>query len=92
MNHDYSAFGTSDMLERHVEKKTAEKLFLNHLEELTTATAVSFHNYQPTAEQGRRIERDREWEIGQLHQALGKLATHTAAKSAVSRNSFTKGT
>ncbi|KAH7662412.1 hypothetical protein AAVH_43627, partial [Aphelenchoides avenae] len=70
VNHDYSAFGTSEMLLRHAEKKTAEKLYLNRLEELTKAAAISYENYQEAVEQRRRTERNRRWEIGQLHQAL----------------------
>ncbi|KAH7696214.1 hypothetical protein AAVH_36718, partial [Aphelenchoides avenae] len=70
VNHDYSAFGTSEMVPRHAEKKTAEKLYINRLEELTKATALSFQNYQAAMEQRRRTERERRWEIGQLHEAL----------------------
>lgn len=72
VNHDYSAFGLSEMSPRQVEKKTAEKLYINRLEELTKATEVAFQNYQLALERRRRTERERRWEIGQLHQALGK--------------------
>lgn len=74
VNHDYSVLG-SEMTPRHAEQKTAEKVYMNRLEELTKATAVAFQHYQLAAERRRRTEQERRWEIGQLHQALGKSLT-----------------
>ncbi|KAH7719205.1 hypothetical protein AAVH_13363 [Aphelenchoides avenae] len=72
VNHDYSVLG-SEMTPRHAEKKTAEKLYMNRLEELTKATDVAFQNYQMAVERRRRSEQERRWEIAQLHQALDGL-------------------
>ncbi|KAH7671499.1 hypothetical protein AAVH_42701, partial [Aphelenchoides avenae] len=70
VNHDYSTFGTSEMVPRHAEKTTAEKVYMNRMDELTKATDVAFQNYQAAMERRRRTEREKRWEIGQLHEAL----------------------